>query len=74
MLVGDFGPALPGRLIRHGAYFDFMVAWGGEKPTTDQWSELVSLLKDEITASRMLYAIIHKIQEKKFWLFHRPSA
>jgi hypothetical protein len=27
VLIGDFGTALPGRLIRHGAYFDFMMVW-----------------------------------------------
>jgi hypothetical protein len=52
VLLGDFGAALPGRLIRHGAYFDFMAAWGSEEPIANEWSELVDLLKDEVAASQ----------------------
>jgi hypothetical protein len=33
ILVGAFADTLPGRLIRHGAYFDFMMVWPGEEPS-----------------------------------------
>lgn len=75
VLIGDFGTALPGRLIRHGAYFDFMMAWGGETPSGSEWSELVDLLKSEIAASRALHALLSDSRSKgrkKFSLLHRP--
>ncbi len=75
ILIGDLGPSLPGRLIRHGAYFDFMVAWRSETPTGNEWRELVQMLKDEIVASRMLHALLSDSRSKarkKVRLLHRP--
>jgi hypothetical protein len=75
VLIGDFGTSLPGRLIRHGAYFDFMAAWGSEKPTASEWAEIVDVLRDEITASRTLHALLSDSRSKtrkKFRLLHRP--
>jgi hypothetical protein len=75
ILIGDFGTALPGRLIRHGAYFDFMMVWSSQEPTNDEWSELVELLKDEVQASRTLQALLTENRtrgRKKFRLLHRP--
>lgn len=75
VLIGDFGPALPGRLIRHGVYFDFMMAWSSDKPTTTEWSMVVDVIKKELAASRDLYAILSDTRSKKrpkYWLLHRP--
>ncbi len=75
VLIGDFGSALPGRLIRHGAYFDFMMVWGGEEPTKEELSSLVRVLKDEIQASRTLHGLLtdsRSKKRKKFSLLHRP--
>ena len=57
ILIGDFGSSIPGRLIRHGAYFDLMMVWSGQNPSDKEWSELTSLLKDEIQASRTLHQL-----------------
>jgi hypothetical protein len=45
---------LPGRLIRHGAHFDFMVSWKGIEPEQEDWNNLVELLGEEIEASMVL--------------------
>ncbi len=31
---------LPGRLVRHGAYFDFMVSWEAEVPTKTELNQI----------------------------------
>jgi hypothetical protein len=36
VLIGAFGAALPGRLIRHGAYFDFMMVWSSDEPSSEE--------------------------------------
>jgi hypothetical protein len=75
VLIGEFGTSLPGRLIRHGAYFDFMMVWPSQGPTAGEWTELVNLLKDEVKASRILWSLLTESRardRKKFWLLHRP--
>ena len=75
ILIGGFGTALPGRLIRHGAYFDFMMVWASQEATDEEWTELVELLKDEINASRSLATLLSENRSrgrKKFRLLHRP--
>jgi hypothetical protein len=75
ILIGDFGTALPGRLIRHGAYFDFMTVWSSQEGTSQEWSELIELLKEEVEASRILQSILTETRSrgrKKFRLLHRP--
>jgi hypothetical protein len=75
VLVGDFGTALPGRLIRHGAYFDFMMVWSSQEGTSQEWSELIEVLKEEVRASRILQSILTETRSKgrkKFRLLHRP--
>ena len=34
---------LPGRLIRHGANFDFMASWAGTDPSDDEWQALMNV-------------------------------
>jgi hypothetical protein len=50
--------AIPGRLIRHGAYFDFMMVWANRTPTDDEWVNLIGVLRDELTASRILLELL----------------
>jgi hypothetical protein len=73
ILIGAFGDALPGRLIRHGAYFDFMMVWQGEEPTDAERKRLTDLLKAEIEASRKLWKLLTKAKgHESYRLLHRP--
>jgi hypothetical protein len=75
ILLGDFGTALPGWLIRHGAYFDFMMVWSSQEPTGEEWAELIEVLADEVRASRMLQSLLTESRSqarRKFRLLHRP--
>lgn len=74
ILIGAFDTALPGRLIRHGAYFDFMMVWQAEEPSEKEWSGLTDLLADEIEASRTLQTLLtdRTRSRKRFRLLHRP--
>jgi hypothetical protein len=74
MLIGALGSSIPGRLIRHGAYFDFMMVWSHEEPTEKEWAIIIDVLKDEIESSRKLQAILtdsRSRNRKKFGLLHR---
>ena len=74
ILVANFGNALPGRLIRHGAYFDFMMTWAGVEPTQNEWTCLSKLLNDELQASRDLQRLFsgkHGKNPKTFSVLHR---
>jgi hypothetical protein len=74
-LIGAFDTALPGRLIRHGAFFDFMMVWWAEQPSKEEWADLTGLLADEVKASRTLQALLTESRfrgRKRFRLLHRP--
>jgi hypothetical protein len=45
---------IPGRLIRHGAHFDFMVSWKDYEPELHEWNEFIKILKKEVMASTKL--------------------
>src|SRR4051812_41605171 len=46
ILIGAYGGrVLPGRLIRHGAYFDFMAVVEGADLTDRDWAELSEVLR-----------------------------
>ncbi len=75
ILVANFDTALPGRLIRHGAFFDFMMVWATEEPGATEWNEFMELIDDEIGASRQLQSLLTESRHrtrKKFRLLHRP--
>jgi hypothetical protein len=75
ILIGELGSTLPGRLIRHGAYFDFMMVWEGAEPTKEEFSKLVNVLKEEVRASRTMQELLsdaRKRNRRKFSLLHRP--
>lgn len=66
ILLGDWGDRpLPGRLIRHGVHFDFMVSLKEHKPTKNERKELVEILLKEVEASRRLQeALTSKAHDK----------
>ncbi len=51
---------LPGRLYRHGGHFDFMFSFVGLRPTKREITKFRGLLRDEISASRLLQKIIYE--------------
>jgi len=72
-IIGGFGKALPTRLLRHGAYFDFMMVWRTRKGTPTEWKTLLGVLQEEVRASRRLERILtdRRHAKKQFSLFHR---
>lgn len=66
---------LPGRLIRHGANFDFMASWTGTDPTDDEWQALMNVLVDEVRASRKLEEILTNSRSAgraRYTIVHKP--
>lgn len=66
---------LPGRLVRHGAHFDFMQSWVDFEPTGRELADLVGLMIDEVRASRALEEIIYGSRRrgrKRYTILHRP--
>lgn len=76
ILLGAWGNySVPPRLVRHGAYFDFMAAWHGQKPDAWEWDKMRSALSKEITASRklqQLQADRHLRSKDVLRFLHRP--
>ncbi len=76
ILIGDRKHyPLPGRLIRHGTHFDFMVSWKGTKPNKKEFRAFVDVLIDEVSASRLLEEIIFNSRSQKrerFTVLHKP--
>jgi len=65
---------LPGRLFRHGAYFDFMASWVAQNPDPAESDAFVRLLQDEVSASRQLEEIMHEsrsLQRRRYTILHR---
>jgi hypothetical protein len=50
---------LPGRLFRHGLYFDFMLSWSAESPTDKELKGLLEILIEEVEASRNLEEMLY---------------
>ena len=66
---------LPGRLYRHGAYFDFMVSWHFHEPSGAELQRLCDLVFEEVRASRDLEDILYssrKPDRRRFTFLHRP--
>jgi hypothetical protein len=55
---------LPGRLFRHGAYFDFMLSWKAFIPTEDEWKNFLDIIISEIEYSEQLEEILFKSRSK----------
>ena len=66
---------LPGRLFRHGAYFDFMLSWKAFEPTYIEMDWLISIIVEEVEASRNLDEILFNSRNPNrvnYTLLHRP--
>jgi hypothetical protein len=65
---------LPGRLFRHGTYFDFMLSWTDYEPSAGELNALLDLILEEVQASRRLEEIVYDTRSpyrKKFNYLHR---
>jgi hypothetical protein len=74
MLVGSYGSIVPARLVRHGAYFDFMAVWEDADPSKLEWEDLIDVLIQEVKASRLLQGLLSggDKQSRAFRMVHRP--
>jgi hypothetical protein len=66
---------LPGRLFRHGAHFDFMLSWKQLEPTAQEFESFVTLLVDEVRASRLLQEIMYNTRARGragYSVLHKP--
>lgn len=66
---------LPGRLIRHGAHFDFMMSFAEFEPSDEEINSILNIIMDEIQASRQLEEIIYRSRKrdrKKYTILRRP--
>ena len=71
ILIGDHEKkAVPRRLFRHGAYFDFMAAWNAKEPSGEEWNGLIGVLRLEIEAPRQIEKLVTGIASK-YSLVHR---
>ena len=71
--MGDI--ALPSRLFRHGAHFDFMLLWKGYEPKDYEWKALIEIIIKEIEASKHLEEMIFNSRSKsrsKYYSLHKP--
>ncbi len=65
---------LPGRLYRHGSFFDFMMSFVSFQPTDVEMAQLTRLIKHEIEASRKLESIIYDSRKRdraRYTVLHR---
>ncbi|MGB3717268.1 MAG: hypothetical protein WA996_22830 [Candidatus Promineifilaceae bacterium] len=76
IILGNRGDdALPGRLFRHGAHFDFMLSFVDYEPTEQEIVRLRNVVYDEIQASRTLEEMIFQSRSrdrKRYTYLHRP--
>lgn len=66
---------IPVRLVKHGAYFDFMATWQAEEPSQPEWEFLLETLNSEIKASRNLQNLLKDSRSPdriKYQGLHRP--
>lgn len=56
---------LPGRLLRHGTQFDFMISWVAYNPEKQELKDTVDVLIKEVNASRTLECIIYLSRKKR---------
>ena len=76
ILLGDRKEhPLPGRLFRHGHYFDFMLSWEGETGSAVETENLFEIIQMEVEASRNLEEILYNSRSskrKRYTVLHRP--
>jgi hypothetical protein len=65
---------LPGRLFRHGLYFDFMVSWVSYEPTPTEGKDFFALLLEQVEASRHLEEMLYqsrRAHRKRYVVLHK---
>jgi hypothetical protein len=74
ILIGNYGTALPARLVRHGACFDFMMVWNSSQGSQEEWADFIDVLVDEVRSSRQLQQVLtdRTRGRETFRLLHRP--
>ena len=66
---------LPGRLFRHGLYFDFMASWSGFNSTKIERDDLLSIILDEVESSQNLEDMLFNSRNsgrKRYVVLHKP--
>ncbi len=59
--IGNWGESImPWRLLKHGAYFDFMMIQRDLTPTQREWELLTDTLTSEVQASRELQRLLSR--------------
>ena len=76
MMLGNSAyKSLPGRMFRHGVYFDFMALWENYEPTRREWKILLEIIESEIEASQNLEDMIfnaRKQDRSHYVAMHKP--
>jgi hypothetical protein len=62
---------LPGRLFRHGAYFDFMLSWVAMMPSQSELDLFLCLIRDSRDLEDILYTS-RSPRRKRYTLLHKP--
>jgi hypothetical protein len=65
---------LPGRLFRHGLYFDFMVSWVFHSTKTER-DDLLNIILDEVESSQNLEDMLFNSRNsgrKRYVVLHKP--
>ncbi len=66
---------LPGRLFRHGAYFDFMLSWVSSAPLKSELKNMIDIILDEVDSSRALEELLYNSRRsgrKRYSVLQRP--
>jgi hypothetical protein len=74
MLANRFKYPLPGRLFRHGSFFDFMLNFQGYELTDKELDGFISLIKKELDISKGLEEMIFKsrsTKRKRYWILQK---
>jgi len=64
---------IPGRLVRHGNEFDFMISYIKELPSANEWGKTMEVIHSEIEASKNIEEKLYGNKNiKKIFILHRP--
>lgn len=77
VLLGKWPGGITGKLARHGESFDFMITWPAETPTEREWSQLLSILRQELEGAAVLRGLAaqgKKEKSKVRWIHRRLLA
>jgi len=76
IFIGNQGNGhIPGRLIRHGENFDFMISWVGYEPNELELDALMDIINSEIKTSQVLDELVFNTRakdRKRIFVLHRP--